>query len=288
MTDRQFRIACVQVTADEDVAANVSRATDLIRAAHGQGAQLIALPEAVNFIAKGRERALELAEPADDNRALKGFQATASELGCWVLAGSILMRVGPDTLVNRSHLIDPGGQVVATYDKIHMFDVDLANGERHRESATYTPGGRAVVVDTPFARLGLSVCYDVRFPYLYRALAHAGAQVLTVPAAFTRFTGQAHWHVLLRARAIETACFVIAPAQCGRHSPDRETYGHSLIIDPWGEVLAEGGAEPGVTVADIDLSAIERARRMVPAIHHDRPFEAPAPVLDRPALRAAE
>jgi predicted amidohydrolase len=176
---------------------------------------------------------------------------------------------------------------VATYDKIHMFDVDLVEGESYRESRTYRPGESGCVAETPWAPIGMTVCYDMRFPYLYRTLAHAGAKVLTVPSAFTRPTGRAHWHVLLRARAIETGCFVIAPAQCGEHAGGRETYGHSIIIDPWGEVLAEAGDEPGVIVADIDLARIDEVRQMVPSLSHDRPFEAPRKVVATPAADAS-
>ena len=176
-------------------------------------------------------------------------------------------------LLNEAFLVTPDGNIVAHYDKIHMFDVEVDDGQTYRESAAYQPGTRAVVAATPWGRLGMTVCYDVRFPYLYRSLAQAGAEFISVPAAFTRVTGQAHWHVLLRARAIENGCFVLAPAQCGEHAEKRRTYGHSLIIDPWGEVLADGGADVGFVVADIDLSKVAQARHSIPSLTHDRSIE---------------
>jgi predicted amidohydrolase len=219
--------------------------------------------------------------------ALAAFRGLARETGAWLLVGSLAIRLGPETLANRSFLLDDAGRIVARYDKIHMFDVDLPGGESYRESALYRPGARAVVADTPWGRLGMTVCYDLRFPYLYRTLAHAGAVMLTIPAAFTKFTGQAHWHVLLRARAIETGCFVVAPAQCGSFSGGRESYGHSLIVAPWGEVLADGGEAPGFVVAELDLDRVARARRMVPSLRHDRSFEPPPKPVERDRLTGA-
>ncbi|MGE4219659.1 MAG: carbon-nitrogen hydrolase family protein, partial [Alphaproteobacteria bacterium] len=216
--------------------------------------------------------------------ALAAYRALAAELGIWLLAGSLVVKLTDDErMANRSFLIDPQGNVAARYDKIHMFDVDLANGERYRESATFRPGDRMVVAETPWGGLGMTVCYDVRFPYLYRTLAKAGAGIIAVPAAFTRPTGQAHWHVLLRARAIETGCFVIAPAQCGVHEDGRQTYGHALIVSPWGEVLADAGEAPGLAMATLDLNAVEQARAMVPSLTHDRSAGPPVPF----GLRAA-
>ncbi len=187
----------------------------------------------------------------------------------------MVLRASAEKLANRSLLIDPAGHIAARYDKIHMFDVEIPDGQSYRESRVYEAGTEAVTAELPWGRLGLTVCYDLRFPYLYRSLAQAGAQFLSIPSAFTRFTGQAHWHVLLRARAIETGCFVFAPAQCGSHDGGRETYGHSLIVAPWGEVLADGGEEPGVTLAEIDPAEVAKARTMIPALDHDRPFAAP-------------
>ncbi len=200
--------------------------------------------------------------------------------------GSLAIRLEAERLANRSYLIDPHGRVAASYDKIHMFDVQLSEREGYRESSTFRPGARAVVAETPLGPIGLTVCYDLRFPYLYRALAHAGAKILTIPSAFTRVTGEAHWHVLLRARAIEAGAYVIAPAQCGAHAGGRRTYGHSLIVAPWGEVLADGGAEPGFVIAEIDLAAVAEARRRVPSLDHDRAYEAPERIA--PPAAAAE
>jgi predicted amidohydrolase len=210
-----------------------------------------------------------------DHPAIPFYAGLAKETGAWLLIGSLAVKLDDATLANRSYLLAPSGAIAARYDKIHMFDVDLAGGESYRESATYRPGRQAVLTDLPWARLGMTICYDMRFAYLYRALAKAGAQVITVPAAFTVPTGRAHWHVLLRARAIETGCFVVAAAQCGTHDNGRKTYGHSLIVSPWGEILAEAGEEPGVIVAEIDVAKVEEARRAVPSIEHDRAFELP-------------
>ena len=197
--------------------------------------------------------------------------------GVWIAAGSLAVRTGdPDgRLANRSFLIDPDGGIAARYDKIHMFDVEVSERETWRESQGFRPGTRAVVAQTPFAVLGLAICYDLRFPHLFRTLAQAGAQVLLVPAAFTRPTGEAHWEVLLRARAIETGCFVLAAAQTGEHASGRLTHGHSLAVAPWGEVLADAGREPGVTLVDLDLAQVDEARRRIPALGHDRPIEGP-------------
>jgi predicted amidohydrolase len=210
-----------------------------------------------------------------DDRALPQFLAVAEELGIWLLVGSLGIKVSADKTVNRSYLIGPNGRVSARYDKIHLFDVNLPSGETYRESNTVAPGGQAVVASLPWGRVGLSVCYDLRFPQLYRSLAKSGAEILTVPSAFTETTGKAHWHVLLRARAIENGCFVVAPAQGGTHANGRKTYGHSLIVGPWGDILAEAGTEPGVVAVELDLAEIAAARTRLPALQHDRPFSAP-------------
>ncbi len=283
----RFKVACVQVNSGADVAANIEAAAVLVRAARQAGAELIALPEVVNLLENSRRIVLEKTVAEERDQALAAFRGLAQETGAWILVGSLAIRLGPTTLANRSFLLDDAGAIVARYDKIHMFDVDLPGGKSYRESALYRPGGRAVVAETPWGRLGMSVCYDLRFPSLYRALAHAGATMLSVPSAFTEFTGQAHWHVLLRARAIETACFVIAPAQCGPHSRDRETYGHSLIVDPWGEVLADGGEAPGFVVAEIEPAKVEEARRMVPSLNHDRSYEPPDSAPEEPLAAEA-
>jgi predicted amidohydrolase len=219
-----------------------------------------------------RERLFAAAESESGNAALQQFADLAKELAVWLHIGSMVVKASAEKLANRSFLISPAGEVTARYDKIHMFDVDLPNGEVYRESANYEPGTRAVVAPLPWGGLGLSICYDLRFPYLYRALAQAGASFLAVPAAFTRLTGEAHWVALLRARAIEAQCYVLAAAQGGLHEHGRETFGHSLVVSPWGHVLAEGGVHPSVIFADIELSTIGDVRSRVPSLRHDREF----------------
>ena len=271
----RFTVACVQMTAEREVAPNVAAASALIRQAHKAGARFVLTPENTGMMEPVKPQLLAKAKTEAEHDALPAFRALAAELGIWLLIGSLQVKLDQTSLANRSFLIDDRGAVAARYDKIHMFDVDLKRGESYRESATFRPGERATLATTPWGRLGMTVCYDVRFAYLYRALAQAGAAFLTVPAAFTRPTGQAHWHVLLRARAIETGSFVFAPAQCGEHAEGRKTYGHSLIVAPWGEVLADGGETPGVILAEIDPAQIDEARAMIPALRHDRAFVAP-------------
>jgi predicted amidohydrolase len=215
---------------------------------------------------------LEKTVPEQDDKALPQFVNLAEELGIWLLVGSLAVKVSEGKTANRSYLIGPNGRIAARYDKIHLFDVNLPSGESYRESNTVAPGADAVVATLPFARVGLSVCYDLRFPHLYRALAKHGAEILTVPSAFTETTGKAHWHVLLRARAIENGCFVMAPAQGGTHANGRKTYGHSLIVGPWGDILAEAGTDPGIIAAELDLGEIADVRGRLPSLHHDRPF----------------
>jgi predicted amidohydrolase len=276
-----MRAALVQMCSSDVPAENLSQAERLIREAAAGGAALVLTPEVTNIMSASRARQEAVLETEERDPTLARLRAVAAETGVWLLIGSLALKTDdPDgRFANRSFLIAPDGSVTARYDKIHMFDVDLDGGESYRESAGFRPGERAVVAEAAGATLGLSVCYDLRFAYLYRALAQAGAQILTVPAAFTVPTGQAHWHVLLRARAIETGCFVLAPAQTGTHPTGagavRRTYGHSLAVAPWGEVLADGGEEPGVTLVDLDLGAIERARTRVPALRHDRAFAGP-------------
>jgi predicted amidohydrolase len=267
-----FRAACVQMRTGLDVAANIAAAEKLIREAKQAGAGFVATPEMTSLFEAESDALFAKVRIEDDDVALKAFRRLAEELSLWLLIGSLPIKVGERQCANRQFLINPKGQPVAWYDKVHMFDVDLPGGETYRESRNYRRGERAVVADLPWGKLGLSVCYDLRFPQLYRTLAKAGASFLVIPAAFTHTTGQAHWHVLQRARAIETGCFVIAPAQGGKHENGRRTFGHSLIVDPWGEVLAEGGEDPGVVVADIDPSKVTEARARVPALTHDRPF----------------
>lgn len=271
-----FTAACVQMRSGRDVAPNIEAAAALIGDAADRGADFVATPETTSLTELDRGALFEKTVSEDDDAALKRFQTLAAERGIWLLIGSLLIKAAPDKIANRSFLIGPDGAVTARYDKIHMFDVDLPGGESYRESRNYRAGDEAVTADLPWGRLGLTICYDLRFPYLYRTLAHAGAAFLTVPSAFTRQTGEAHWHVLLRARAIETGAFVIAPAQGGRHETGRDTYGHSLIVSPWGDVLAEGGTEPGVIVAEIDPALVNEARRRIPSLQHDRAVRGPS------------
>jgi predicted amidohydrolase len=275
MADK-LKIACVQLTSTTKIEENVEISSALIREAHAKGAQLITMPEVVNLCQRRSELALATVRFETEEPALAAYRALADELKAWLLVGSLAIKLpGESRLANRSYLIDSTGAIVATYDKIHMFDENLANGETYRESRTYRPGDRAVVAATPWGTLGMTVCYDVRFPYLYRSVAHAGARLIAVPSAFTRRTGEAHWHILLRARAIETGCFVVAPAQCGDHEDGRKSYGHSLIVGPWGEVIADGGEAPGVVVAELDLAEVDKARSMIPSLTHDRSSPVP-------------
>ncbi len=277
MTAR-FAVACVQMTSGREPEANIDAVASLIRRAREAGAQLIMTPETTDMIEPRGRLAFEKAQGEEQHGGLVAFRDLAAELDVWLLAGSFVVRLSADRLANRSVLIAPSGEIEARYDKIHMFDVEIPDGQSYRESRAYRPGGQAVTADLPWGRLGLTVCYDLRFPQLYRALARGGADLISVPAAFTRFTGRAHWHVLLRARAIETGCFICAPAQCGTHAEGRETYGHSLIVSPWGEVLAEAGEEPGVIMAEVDLGEVAKARTMVPSLGHDRAFADPPPL----------
>ena len=280
---KRFTVACVQLNSGRKIGPNVESASRLVREARKAGADLILTPENTTCIEPRRERILAGAHGEDSHPAIPAFQSLAAEIGAWLLIGSLTIRLDATTCANRSFLFGPKGQIVARYDKIHMFDVDLANGERYRESVTFRPGRQAVTADLPWGGLGLTVCYDLRFAYLYRALAQAGASFLSVPAAFTRPTGQAHWHVLMRARAIETGSFVFAPAQTGEHAEGRKTYGHSLIIAPWGEVLADAGEDVGFVTAKVDPAMVKEARAMIPALRHDREFTRPPPA----TLRAA-
>jgi predicted amidohydrolase len=270
-----LRAAVIQVNAGPEIDANLVQAGALVRGAVADGAQLVCLPENVSLMAQGREKILARVKPEESHPGVPFFRDLARETGAWIMTGTLGCLLDDGRVANRAFVVAPNGDIVARYDKIHMFDVDLAGGESYRESATYRPGERAVVAPTPWGGLGLSICYDVRFAYLFRALAKAGASLITVPAAFTVPTGRAHWHVLLRARAIETGCFVLAPAQTGLHDGGRGTYGHSLIISPWGEVLADAGEGVGHVIADLDLDKVAEARRMVPSLGHDRSFDGP-------------
>ena len=276
-----MRIGLVQLTVGDDPAENLPETLALIRAAAQGGAGFVLTPECTNALSSNRAHQRKVLRHEEDDPTLAALRAEARDLGIWLLIGSLgLLTTDADgRFANRSFLIDPQGEIVARYDKIHMFDVNVTETEVYRESAGYRPGTQAVVAETPFGKIGMAVCYDLRFPHLFRRLAQAGAQILTVPAAFNHLTGQAHWETLLRARAIETGCFVLAPAQTGFH-PEREgkgrqTYGHSLAIAPWGEIIAEAGVKPGVTFAEIDLAEVEKARARVPSLSHDRAFDGP-------------
>ena len=271
-----LRVGLVQTRTPATQAAALAHVLPLVRQAADQGAAFIATPEGTNILQKDRERLFPQLRALEDDAVVQGLQAAAAELKVWLLIGSALVLRQDGKAANRSALISPNGTIRATYDKLHMFDVDLPTGETARESATYEPGDRAVVVDAAGARLGLTICYDVRCPALHRALALAGAQVLTVPAAFTRPTGAAHWEVLLRARAIETGAFVLATAQGGFHEDGRGTYGRTIAIAPWGEVLGKlDHDEPGVLMADLDLAEVARARAAIPNLLNARAFTGP-------------
>jgi len=277
MGERTFTAACVQLRAGRNVAANIEAAEALIREAAATGAEYVQTPEQTALMELRTEALFANIVAEDDDPALKRFTALAAELGIWLHIGSLAIRVAPDKAANRAFVIAPDGAIAARYDKIHMFDVDLPSGETYRESRNYRPGEEAVTVDLPWGRLGLSICYDLRFAHLYRALAQAGADFLAIPSAFTRQTGEAHWHVLQRARAIETGCHVMSAAQGGTHENGRETFGHSLIVAPWGEVLAEAGTDPCVITAKIDPAASVEARRRIPALKHDRGYSVHGP-----------
>ena len=275
-----LRVGLVQMTSSDEPAANLAATRELIAEAAAGGARFVLTPEVTNCLSSDRAWQQQVLTWEEADPVLAGLAETARAHGIWLLIGSLALRVHDEPrLANRSLLISPEGGIVTRYDKIHMFDVNVSPTEVYRESAGYRPGDRAVTAALPFATLGLTICYDLRFPHLYRRLAKAGAEILTVPAAFNHITGAAHWEVLLRARAIETGCFVLAPAQCGTHpSRDgrgRRSHGHSLVVAPWGEVLADGGEAPGVVLADLDMAAVATARQRVPALGHDRGFSGP-------------
>jgi len=270
-----FKAACIQLRSSGDVAENIRAATDLIRDAAAQGATFIVTPENTNLMAPDARAKLAKSFDEAHDPALPVFSQLAKELKIWLVIGSLAIKVSETKTANRSYLFAPDGGIAARYSKIHLFDAALGSGESYRESNTVAGGDEAVLADTPFGKIGLTVCYDMRFPQLYRRLAQQGAFLFTVPSAFTVPTGEAHWHVLLRARAIENGAFVIAPAQGGAHAGGRKTYGHSLIVSPWGEVLAEAGTDPCVIFADIDPSLVQQAREKVPNLQHDRNFSGP-------------
>lgn len=277
---KTLRAALVQLRASRNVIANIDAAAKLVREAKAQGAEYVQTPEQTSLMELDRKALFAHLVEEERDPALAAFRDLARELKVHLHVGSLAVKVSPEKAANRAFVIDPAGEIVARYDKIHLFDVNLPGGESYRESNTYRPGEHAIVVAMPWGRLGLSICYDLRFPSLYRALAEGGADVLAVPAAFTKTTGEAHWHILLRARAIETGCFVLAAAQGGRHENGRDTYGHSLVVDPWGKVIAEAGTEPGVLMAELDLAQVAEARGRIPALDHGRRFEVVAPPKD--------
>ena len=281
-----FNAAMIQMRSGLDPTANLAAALKSINEAKEAGADYVLTPEMTNILAANCEQLFAKIVTEERDATLTTLREVARKLAIYIHIGSLAIKTSPEKAANRSFLIDRRGEVVARYDKIHMFDVDLAGGESYRESNTYRPGELAMVADLPWARLGLTVCYDLRFPALYRALAEAGASFLAIPSAFTRQTGEAHWHVLQRARAIENGCFVFAAAQGGKHENGRETYGHSLVVDPWGCVLAEGGTKPGVVMAQIDPSEVVAARSRIPSLHHGRRFELVEPLAEPTYLHA--
>jgi predicted amidohydrolase len=270
----EFRAGLVQMCTGRSVERNLAEASELIRDAARQGAHYVQTPEITTLMEMERARLFAAVRPEEGNPAISHFRALARELGIWLHVGSMGVLVGADKVANRSLLFSPDGVLEARMDKIHMFDVQLPGGENYRESRTYQAGDAGVLAELPWGTLGMTVCYDLRFPHLYRALAKAGADFLAIPSAFTVQTGKAHWEVLLRARAIENGCFVLAAAQAGKHESGRETYGHSLIVSPWGEILAEAdGVHPAVIVAGIKSSQVQEARQRIPSLQHDRPFQ---------------
>jgi predicted amidohydrolase len=281
-----FTVGLVQMRSGLTPAPNLDAAIKLIGDAKTGGADYVQTPEMTNILALQREKLFAAIVPEENDTSLATFRELARKLGIYLHVGSLAIKISPEKAANRSFLIDRGGEIIARYDKIHMFDVDLANGESYRESRNYRPGESAVVADLPWGRLGLTICYDLRFPALYRALAEAGASFIAIPAAFTTQTGEAHWHVLIRARAIENGSFVFASAQGGRHENGRDTFGHALVVDPWGRVLAEGGTEPGVVLAKIDPAEVAIARARVPSLQHGRRFEIAAPAAEPTPLHA--
>ncbi|MCB9982211.1 MAG: carbon-nitrogen hydrolase family protein [Rhodospirillales bacterium] len=271
----KIKVACIQLTSSPDIDENLAAAAKLVREAAGQGAAFILTPENTDQMRRYVKDRVAASGDMETHKPIAFFAALAKELGIWLLIGSLGVRVSEDKLANRSFLFSPAGEIAQTYDKIHMFDVTLSRTEFYRESSDFQPGRQAALADMDGVKLGMGICYDLRFPHLWRDLAKAGAQILTAPAAFTMPTGEAHWEVLLRARAIETGSFVLAAAQTGEHEGGRQTWGHSMIIGPWGEILAAMDREIGIITADIDLSEVDKARAAIPALTHDREYEKP-------------
>jgi predicted amidohydrolase len=280
-TPGPFKVALLQMQTGNDLAANLDSVKTMAREAARGGAQFVLTPEYTLMMDGSGRTMRDSALDSDGGPALPELQTLAKELSVWLLVGSLTLKTSGERIANRSYLIGSDGTVVSTYDKIHMFDVTLPDGKVIRESSAYCPGERAVVADTPWGTLGLTVCYDLRFPQLYRTLAKAGARYLTIPSSFQRATGKDHWHPLLQARAIENACFVFAPAMCGEHPGNRSTYGHSLVVDPWGKILADGGESSTIVYADVDPARVDKVRGMLPCLSHDVEFETPPPRFDR-------
>ena len=281
-----FKAAMIQMRSGLNPTANIDDAVRLIGEAKSAGADYVLTPEMTNILAAKREQLFAVVVEEEKDTSLAAMRELARKLGIYIHIGSLAIKLSNDRAANRSFLIDPKGDIAARYDKIHMFDVDLADGESYRESRNYRPGELAVLADLPWGRLGLTVCYDLRFPALYRALAEAGATMLAIPSAFTKQTGEAHWHVLMRSRAIENGSFVFAAAQGGKHENGRETYGHSLVVDPWGRIIAEGGTEPGIIMAEIDPAEVAKARARIPSLQHGRRFEIVEPMAEPTHLHA--
>jgi predicted amidohydrolase len=280
MSASTFKAAMIQMRSGLTPGANSDDAVRMIGEAKSAGADYVLTPEMTNILAARREQLFSVVVEEEADASLATLREVARKLGIYVHIGSLAIKISPDRAANRSFLIGPKGDILARYDKIHMFDVDLAGGESYRESRNYRPGELAVLADLPWGRLGLTVCYDLRFPALHRALAEAGATMLAIPSAFTKQTGEAHWHVLMRARAIENGSFVFAAAQGGKHENGRDTYGHSLIVDPWGSIIAEGGTEPGVIMAEINPAEVASARARIPSLQHGRRFEIVEPLAE--------
>lgn len=276
-----MKAAILQLNVNDDPAANLAVTREMLADAAAQGAEFVLTPEVTNCISTNRDHQRSVLFHEGDDPTLAALREDAKALGVWLLIGSLGLKTedADGRFANRSFLIDPQGEIKARYDKIHMFDVQVTPTETYRESSAYRPGKEAVMARTPFAAVGMSICYDLRFPALYQALAEAGAQILTVPSAFSPVTGAAHWHALLRARAIETGCFVIAPAQTGTHASaaykTRATYGHSLVVSPWGDVILDAGEDAGVYIFEVDLAQVDAARAKVPSMSHKRPFDGP-------------
>ncbi|MCZ0811318.1 MAG: carbon-nitrogen hydrolase family protein [Pseudomonadota bacterium] len=276
-----MRTALLQLNSSDDPAENLPETQTLIAEAKAGGADLVLTPEVTNCVSTNRTRQQEVLQAEDEDITLAGLRAQARELGVWLLIGSLALKTDDSDgrFANRSFLIAPDGGITARYDKIHMFDVEVSETESYHESAGYRPGRNSTLVETPLGRIGMTICYDIRFPNLYRGLAQAGAEILTIPSAFSPVTGVAHWEPLLRARAIETGAYVLAPAQTGQHAStrgkQRKTYGHSMAVGPWGDILADGGVEPGVVYVDLDLTQVAQARQRIPSLHATSEFDGP-------------